>query len=164
MNGITEITPENAVFAETDGGFASLCFGGETYDRFRAARCFPFTAPEEYISIRKADEKAEEIGMLRRLSDFPPEVAALVKKQLDLRYFTPVITKILSARDEYGYCYFHVQTAKGELQFITRMDSSAFVFLSDARVMLVDIDGNRFEIPDITALSKQEQRKLELFF
>ncbi|MDR1891646.1 MAG: DUF1854 domain-containing protein [Oscillospiraceae bacterium] len=159
-----EITPENAVFRETDGGFVSLSFGGESYDRFRASRCFPFTAPDEYISIRKADEKAEEIGMIRRLSDFPPDVAALLKKQLDLHYFTPVITKILSARDEYGYGYFHVQTNQGELRFITRMDSSAFIFLSDKRVLVVDIDGNRFEIPDMTALGRQEQRKLELFF
>ena len=77
--------------------------------------------------------------------------------------FTPVIQKILDIKDEYGYAYFHVMTDRGECRFTINMGSNAVVRLSDCRLLITDLDENRFEIRDVFALSQKEQRKLDLF-
>lgn len=37
------------------------------------------------------------------------------------------------------------------------------VRLTDTRLLITDLDENRFEIPDVLQLSQKEQRKLDLF-
>ena len=61
---------DNAVFARTAGGFVSLKTKEKEYDRVGVYLTFPLTNPEEFISIREADEKAKEIGLVEKLSDF----------------------------------------------------------------------------------------------
>lgn len=162
------ITKDNAVFARTAGGFVSLDLkdGGDTehYDRIRVVRSFPFTDRNKYISIRTIDEKSKEIGMIRDLSaDVTPETRQMLEEQMDIRYFTPVIKKINSIKDEYGHAYFDVETDQGPCKFVIYMNSSSVVNLSDVRLLISDLDGNRFEIPDYTKLSARELKMLDLF-
>lgn len=158
------ITKENSVFARTEGGFVSLKIEEEFYNRVLVYRIFPFTNPDEYISIREPDEKAKEIGMIKDLkNDVSTETREMLEEQMRLRYFTPVIEKIIDIKDEYGFAYFNVLTDHGACRFTIHMGGSSVVYLSDTRLMITDLDGNRFEIPDITHLSTQELRKLDLF-
>jgi hypothetical protein len=158
------LTEENSVFARTEGGFVSLKIEDEFYKRVQVYRIFPFTNPDEYISIREPDEKAKEIGMIRDLrKDVSSETREMLEEQMRLRYFTPVIEKIIDIKDEYGFAYFNVLTDHGACRFTIHMGGSSVVYLSDTRLMITDLDGNRFEIPDITHLSTQELRKLDLF-
>ena len=137
------LTAENAVFTRTEGGF--------------------LTNPREYISIREADEKAREIGMIRSLGDMPADVQDMIQEQVRLRYFMPVIRKVMEVKDEYGYAYWHVQTDFGSCRFTTHMGGDAVVALGDARYQITDIDGNRYELPDLYALTVMERKKLDLF-
>lgn len=157
------LTAENAVFARTEGGFLSLKFGETTYDRVGVYLTFPLTNPNEYISIREADEKAKEIGMIRSLNDMPKDVQDMISEQVRLRYFMPVIRKIMNIKDEYGYAYWHVQTDFGTCRFTTHMGGDAVVSLEGARYQITDIDGNRYDLPDLYALTTMECKKLDLF-
>lgn len=157
------LTKENCTFKPTKGGFLSLEHNEKTYDRVGVYRTFPFTHPKEYISIREADDKAREIGMVKSLEDISKEQRELLKEQLRIRYFTPIINKIIDIKDEYGYAYFDVQTDYGVCRFTTSMGSGSTVHLSDTRILITDLDGNRFEIPDINKLSSTELKKLDLF-
>ena len=162
------ITKDNAVFARTAGGFVSLdlneSVGPEHYDRIRVVRSFPFTDRNKYISIRTIDEKSKEIGMIKDLStDVTPETRQMLEEQMDIRYFTPVIKRINSIKDEYGHAYFDVETDQGPCKFVIYMNSSSVVNLSDVRLLISDLDGNRFEIPDYTKLSARELKMLDLF-
>ena len=143
------LTKDNAVFKRTKGGFVSLEYAGQVYDRVYVYRTFPVTLPEEYISIREATEKAREIGMVEKLSELPKDQADMLREQLNLRYFTPEIIKVRDIKHEYGYGYFNVVTTYGACRFTIRMGGDSVVSLSDKRVMITDLDGNRFEIPDI---------------
>ena len=40
---------------------------------------------------------------------------------------------------------------------------NAVIHLSDSRLLVTDIDGNRYEIPDFYQLSVVERKKLDLF-
>ncbi|HBI72550.1 MAG TPA: DUF1854 domain-containing protein [Lachnospiraceae bacterium] len=158
------ITKENAVFERTEGGFVSMEIEGEIYPRVQVYRSFPFTDPDAYISIREPDEKAKEIGVIKNLrKDVSKETRQMLEEQLRLRYFTPKIEKIINIKDEYGFAYFDVLTDHGACRFTIHMGGGSVVNLSDTRLMITDLDGNRFEIVDVTKLSAPELKKLDLF-
>ena len=157
------LTTENAKFERTPGGFVKLTYKDKTYDRVGVYRTFPVTMPDEYISIREADEKAREIGVVEKLSALDEEQANMLREQLGLRYFTPEITKIFDIKTEYGYGYFHVMTTYGECRFTIHNGGSSVVSLTETRIIINDLDGNRFEIPDITKLTTNERKKLDLY-
>lgn len=163
MTSMRPLDAGNAVFKMTEGGFISLDYDGQHWDRVNVIRLFPFTEPDKFISVRTAEERSREIGVIMDIHSFSDEVAELIEKQLKLHYFTPIILKVLDIKDEYGYAYFHVITDRGECRFIINMGGNAVVRLTDSRLLISDIDENRFEIPDVFALSVKEQRKLDLF-
>lgn len=157
------LTNENACFARTEGGFVSLKTQEKEYDRVGIYLTFPLTNPEEFISVREADEKAKEIGIIEKLTLLHKDQQDMIREQIKLRYFMPVITKVLDIKDEYGYAYWHVMTNFGACRFTTQMSGDAVVSLSESRLLVTDIDSNRYEIPDFYQLSVAERKKLDLF-
>lgn len=156
---IRYLSPESAQFERTAGGFLSLTAGGEHYPRVFLYRSFPFTLSDEYISVR--DKDGSEIGMIRRISDFPAGVQALLREELERRYFTPVITRIRSVKEEFGYTYWDVETQSGPRRFTVKESHHNVMLLGPEHFLIVDVDGNRFEIPDATALDSQSRRFLD---
>ena len=157
------VITKNDKFERTGGGFVDLIYNGVKYERVKVVRLFPFTDADKYISIRENTDKAKEIGIIEDLEAFDEETKEILREQLRLNYFTPVIQKIMSIKDEYGYAYFHVMTDKGECNFAINMASNAVTKLSDSRLIIMDLDENRFEIRDVNALTQKERRKLDLF-
>lgn len=158
------ITKDNAVFERTEGGFVSMKIEEEYYPRIQVYHAFPFTDRNSYISIREPDEKAKEIGIIRDFNkDVTKQTREMLEEQLRLRYFTPIIEKIINIKDEYGFAYFDVLTDHGACRFTIHMGGGSVVNLSDTRLMITDLDGNRFEIPDVTRLTAPELKKLDLF-
>lgn len=163
MTSLRYLTKDNAVFERTEGGFVSLAYDGKKWDRVQVIRLFPFTEPDQFISIRTVEERSKEIGVIEDMKQVSKETRKMLEEQLNLHYFTPVIQKIINIKDEYGYAYFHVMTDRGECRFTINMGSNAVVRLTDTRLLITDLDENRFEIPDVLKLSQKEQRKLDLF-
>lgn len=164
MLRLNYLNRDNSSFKRTEGGFVSLDTDGKHYDRVQVFRTFPFTGKNQYISIREADEKAKEIGVIHDLDkDVDEETAAILTEQTELRYFTPVITRIKNIKEEYGFAYFDVVTDRGECRFAIHMSGNAVVHLTDTRLLIMDLDENRFEIPDTGRLTSKELKKLALF-
>ncbi len=158
---VTYLDPEKSKFSRTPGGFLSLVTeDGREYPRVNLHRAFPFTQTNEFISVR--DPEGNEIGIIRSLYDFPREVIKLLEEEMNRRYFAPVITKIYSLKEEFGYTYWDVQTDAGHCRFTARSGSSSFIFITDVRILVVDVDGNRFEIPDFRELDEKSRKKLEI--
>lgn len=167
-----DLTPENARFTPSGGNLISLEVtrpSGEVefFERIVPVRAFPVTSPDEFISIREPDTQLKgrgaEIGMIRRLSDFPEAVSALISDELSRRYFTPAIKKIHSFSEKFGYCYWDVTTAAGRVEFIMNNPTSNIRTLEDGRVFMYDIDGNCFTIEDPKALDKHSYRKIDVY-
>lgn len=157
------ITKDNSLFKRTEGGFVSLEYNGKFYDRVGVYRTFPLTEPDEFISIREANEKAREIGMIENINKLPKDQSEMIREQLRLRYFTPQIEQVIDVKDEYGYAYFNVKTNFGTCRFTIHMGGDTVIALSENRILINDLDGNRYEIPNIEALSITERKKLDLF-
>lgn len=163
MAALHYLTKDNAEFSRTKGGFVSLKYDGKEWDRVQVIRLFPFTEPNKFISIRTAEERSKEIGVIEDLKQVPSDTRKMLEEQLNLHYFTPIIKKVIDIKDEYGYAYFHVMTDRGECRFTINMGGNAVVRLTDSRLLITDLDENRFEIPDVFQLTPKEQRKLDLF-
>ncbi|MBQ9765115.1 MAG: DUF1854 domain-containing protein [Lachnospiraceae bacterium] len=162
------IDDKNAVFKRTEGGFVSLDYTDKEgnvqhYDRVGVYRTFPMSNPDIFISIREPDEKAREIGVVKDLKEIAKETADILREQLDLRYFVPQVERIIDVKSEYGYAYFDVVTDFGNCRFAIHMSGGGVVHLTDTRIMITDIDGNRFEIKDVSKLSSAELKKIDLF-
>ncbi len=167
-----DLTPENAKFTPSGGNLISLEVTQpdgtvEFFERIVPVRAFPVSSPNEFISIREPDTqlkgRGSEIGMIRRLTDFPEDVSALIADELSRRYFTPAIKKIHSFSEKFGYCYWDVTTAAGRVEFIMTNPTSNIRTLEDGRVFMYDIDGNCFTIEDPKALDKHSYRKVEVY-
>lgn len=163
MLRVRYLNDENAKFERTGTGFLSLRVGEEFYPRVQVVRMFPFSDKNQFISIRTAEERSKEIGIVENMGAVSKETADMLDEQLTLHYFTPVIKKINKIKDEYGFAYWNVVTDHGECNFTIRMGGNSIVHLSDTRILIMDIDENRFEIPDVNALSANERKRLDLF-
>lgn len=160
---IKEITADNAMFARTPGGFVRMTFGGKEYPRIAVHRCFPYSDPDVYISIREPEGDGREIGLIGNLRALPRETQEMLEEQMALRYFAPKIQRIHDIKEEYGYSYWDATTDKGRCRFTVRMGSGSVYAIGPNRYLVNDLDGNRFEIPDLYALSAREIKKLDLF-
>lgn len=163
MLALRYLNSENAEFLKTPGGFVSLSVDGEFYERVGIYQAFPFSDPETYISVRTADEKAKEIGIIKDLKQLSEETRGILREQIGYRYFTPEIKRVYSVKTEYGFAYFDVMTDAGRCKFVIRMNGGAVVALTETRILIFDLDGNRFEIPDVSRLSAKERKQLDLF-
>ncbi len=166
------LTPENAAFTRSAGGLISLEItkpNGEKefFERVTAVRSFPITDPDYYISIREPDsrnrEKGNEIGLIENINIFDKATVALLNSELDKRYFTPKITKITSLKEKLGHIYWDVVTDAGKFSFVVRNAGSNIRTLEDNRVLVFDIDGNCFEIPNPDKLDKASYKKIEIY-
>ena len=157
------ITDENASFSRTEGGFVRMTFGGKEYPRIAVHRCFPHADPTHYLSIREPDGQGKEIGLIESLADLSEQTQAMLEEQMALRYFVPKIRRIQDIKEEYGYSYWDVTTDKGRCRFTVRMGTGNVYAIGENRYLVNDLDGNRFEIPDLYALSARELKKLDLF-
>lgn len=154
------LDPQNASFKETPGKLLSLKNGDKDYPRVTLNCSFPHSAKQQYISVRDPDNK--EVGMIKDLDDFDMDTQTLLKKHLSFRYFCPVIQKILSLKEEFGYTFWETETTEGVCRFVIRRDGKSTGTFGK-EILIVDVDGNRFVIPDVTKLSEKEYKQIELY-
>ena len=164
---IEYIAPVEISFSENESGLIMASVNGETAQRVAVMRMFPFDYAEEYLSVRyenySRSDKEAEIGIIRRLSDFDFRQIEIVRKELDKRYFIPDIIKVNEVKDELGHTMWKTLTTAGEREFtVTDMSSNVFN-LRNNKIMLVDVYGNRYYIPDITKLDDKAMKILEIW-
>ena len=166
---ITYITNDNAMF-ESCNDFIKMTLTtsndqGETetktYERIFLHRAFPFDYPYSYISVLDSDSK--ELGIIADIDVLGAENARMLKAELDRKYYTPVIRQILSVKDKFGYSYWKILSDEGELSFTCRDTFQSLMKAGGARIFVNDIDGNRYEIPDVEQLDRKSFKKIELF-
>ena len=131
-----------------------------SYTRVKIVRAAPLSHPHKYISL--LDIKDEEVCMIPALSDLDEDMQAIVTEELDRRYLTSIVQKVNSVRNEFGTSYWEVSTDRGEREFVVQNVSENAQWLGDHRLLLLDVDGNRFEIVDLNALDKKSAGYVEL--
>ncbi|KHF33257.1 hypothetical protein CM49_04489 [Paenibacillus sp. P1XP2] len=157
---IRYLSPADATFTRTEGRMLNVTVGGQAHAGVYIHCSFPHTNKRIYLSVRTAEN--EEIGMIRSLDEFPKETQELLEKQVQLRYFAPEITKVLSVKEEFGYSYWEAETSSGLCRFTVRSGGGNVKLMTPNRLLVVDVDGNRFIIPELDRLSDKEYRMIEV--
>ena len=168
---INYLTKNNAII-EQKGAFLSMKAtlvnddGAEeekSCDRIFLHRNFPYDTPFEYISVLDRDSK--EIGLIRSLDDFDEITKALLSEELACKYYTPGIRTIISVKERYGFSYWQVMTdaSTEELSFTVKDTYSSIYRVNYSHLIITDINGNRYDIPDVEALDPMSFRKIELY-
>lgn len=135
--------------------------GKRDYGRVILHRSFPFDAPDKMISVQQED--GFEIGIIKNINDFDEKTAEILNKSLDAKYFVPTISKIVSAKDSYGFVYFKAQTDCGDCEFIVRDPFRSILHSGKNSILIIDIDANRYRIADTNALDHKSYKKIELY-
>ena len=153
------LTPENATFYIKND---FLHIKTETYEgRAHLCREFPFELEWEFISVM--NEEQAEVGIIKSVSLFEGVGEELLRTELRRRYYAPVIDKILGVKERYGFSYWRVHTAEGNVNFTLHDTYRSIIRASHNRVVLLDVNGNRFEILDTEALDRKSYKKIELY-
>lgn len=153
------LTPENATFFMKNQ-FLYIRYG-EAEVRAQLYRQFPFEAEWEFISVM--NEEQEEIGIIRNVSLFDAETENLLRDELRRRYYAPVIERVISVKERYGFSYWKVHTPEGDVSFTLHDTYRSIIHAGQNRLILLDVNGNRFEIPDALALDRKSYKKIELY-
>ncbi len=150
------LAPEKLTFAKRGDVLVLTVQDDRTYLKVRPVRAFPLTEPNEFIGLLDAIS-GREIGVLRSLKGLDGPTRQLIQAMLNKQYFIPRINRIAQAKKEFGTVYWDVDTDRGQRQFIMRNIRDSIHEVEPGRYLVVDIDGNRFEIPQLADLDSRSQ-------
>jgi hypothetical protein len=118
-------------------------------------RAFPLTLPNQYYSVR--DGGGKEVGLIVNPAGLDPENRRLVEADLERRYMTATVRRIRSVEERFGTVDWAVETQHGLNRFTTRDLRDNVLRPAPGRILFTDVEGNRYEIPDLKALDAQSQ-------
>lgn len=124
----------------------------------RVARCFPWSVPQAYVSIRNKEGK--EVVLLKSLDELDEASRAIVQQELYDKVFNPKITRIADHRTEFGITSVSAETDRGPVIFQIRSRDDIRI-LSATRLLFRDADGNTYEVADVTTLDAYSQKFLQ---
>jgi len=127
----------------------------------RVARCFPWSLPDSYVSIRDKDGK--EVTLLKSLDDLEPPTRTIIEQELRDKVFNPKIRRIRSYKNEFEVISITAETDRGEATFQIRSRDDVRM-LSDTRALFRDADGNTYELSDIEQLDPASRRRIREYF
>lgn len=119
-------------------------------------RAFPVDERGAYLSIRNAlDEERAEIGMIQDATGLDAESRLVVEQELYRRYFVPQVERVTYLKEEFGVLNFEAETDRGPREFSVRNPQENVREIAEDRLLVIDIDGCRYEIPDLKRLDKK---------
>jgi hypothetical protein len=118
-------------------------------------RAFPLSHPQQYLSVRDGANK--EVGLIVEAAELDEESRRFVGEDLERRYVVPVIHRIIAMKERFGTVEWEVKTDRGGCRFTTRNTRDNVVQPAPGRYLLTDVEGNRYDVRDLTALDAASQ-------
>ncbi|HMO85572.1 MAG TPA: DUF1854 domain-containing protein, partial [Lacipirellulaceae bacterium] len=160
------IAPADAEIGPSSRGAMELAFmDGPIHRGVFAVNLFPATNPDDYISLRtwNRDGDEQEIGILRQLDQWPAAAQALVREALARRYYLQTIEGVDDIRLELGHLTLAVRTSHGPRRFTMRWAQSQVQDFGERGKVLVDLDDNRYLVPDVQTLPPRDRELFQRF-
>ena len=129
-----------------------------SYLRVGILRAFPLSEPDRFLSVR--DDGNKEAGLIVNPADLNIENRKLVEEDLHRRYFVPAVQCIVAAKERFGTVDWTMETDRGVCRFTTRNLRENVQRPAPGRIILNDVDGNRYDIRDVDELSRESQELL----
>ena len=123
----------------------------------RLRRAFPWSKPDQFVSIRTSDGK--ELVLIEDANTLDPQTRQLVTNYLAQSVFIPKIQHINEIDVRFGYQQWSVQTDRGPAEFRVQ-EREDIRFLPDGRYSVKDADGTVYELPSMTELDEHSRKAL----
>ena len=131
--------------------------------RVFAAYAFPQSDPERFIQFYEGKpdgSRGEAIGMLSALASLDTGSREAVEECLRRSYLIPRIVRILELDDRIYLVRWAVETNRGPCEFNMSNVRDQINPRENGRIVLKDMDGNQYEIPDFRKLDEASRRLL----
>ena len=136
--------------------------GEETWAEIALARLFPVTDPDAWFAVLNKDDK--ELGILKDLKGLVPDSLASVRHELHRRYMIPEIRRVVTCRTKFDLVEWDVETNRGRVTFRIKQHQDRTQASAGNRLAITDIEGNRYDVPDVSTLDAESQRVLGEWF
>ena len=147
-----------ALFYSPPGTLRLTVDDAYSYAVVKLYQAAPLSMPGRCIALQNA--KGEEIAMVASLEAYSPESQAAAREEIQRRYLTSTVRSVNAVRTEFGVTYWTVLTDRGEREFVIQSLSDSCIYLSGSHILLIDVDGNRFDIPDRFGLDAASLERL----
>ena len=118
------------------------------------ARSFPLTDANRYIAIQTDDRERKEICLIEDIKQLSNDNQGILEDALDKIYLMPIISRLRSIKRRFGVTEWDVETNRGPVTF-DLSSRSAITQFEEGRLLIKDIDGNRYEIPNYLKLDSK---------
>lgn len=153
------LNPENCNFSFNANGFLVMLLNGEEKGRVKLIRAYPYSLTEQYICVHDLEDN--EIGIIRDLNELDKNSTECAAKELDSRYYCPTVSSVKSIKERMGHFYFQTVVDGKEKNFTVRDITKNMRFAANNSLLIFDMDGNRYIIPEFEKIETKSKRILE---
>jgi hypothetical protein len=133
---------------------------GTRHHSIRPVRGFPITQPDYGISL--VDGDAREVVWIENLGDCHDEICQLIRAELAMRDFLPVIERIYSISHNREPSEWDVQTDRGRVQFVLNVMEDVRR-LDAKRAMVTDANNVQYLVANLAQLDVKTRRFMERY-
>ena len=130
---------------------------GETARAVRVTRCFPWSEPSRYLSLRDGDD--EEVALIRDLAELGPESRHALAESLIEAGFVLQVEGVEEVEEEIEIRTFRVRTRQGLRSFQTLRDEWPRR-MPGGGVLIRDVVGDLYFIPSPASLDEKSRKLL----
>lgn len=123
-------------------------------------RCFPWSEPGRYVSLRDDDEN--EVALVPDPAELDRESRAALESALLNAGFVFEVTGVLEIEEEVEIRHWRVVTSQGERSFQTRLDDWPLE-LPGGGLLIRDVAGDLYNLADPGALERKSRELLWAF-
>ena len=98
--------------------------------------------------------------MVRDLHEVEKESRTVLLRSLERRYFLPKIHRVYLAREEFGLLTLDADTDRGRINFTVNNPRENIHWIGQGRILFVDAEENRYEVPSYDDLDTKSQALL----
>jgi hypothetical protein len=126
----------------------------------RVCRCFPWSEPTRFISLRDFDD--EEVGLVRSAAELDPASRKVLEESLVEAGFVLEIERVLAVEEEIEIRSWRVHTRQGPRSFQTPRDEWPRD-LPGGGLLIRDVAGDLYHVAKPNDLDRASQRLLWAF-
>ena len=151
------LTPKTELILEHQSDGRLWASSGGPIKPVTVHRCFPWSAPTEYVSLR--DDEGNEVALVRDTSVLPPAARAALSDALAIAGFLLAINRVLAIEEEIEVRTWKVVTEQGPRRFQTARDEWPRDLPSGGFV-IKDVAGDLYHVADVKAMDARSRKLL----
>lgn len=156
---ISFLPPEGCSFEINANGFLVMELDGKSIGRVKLIKAYPYSLDDEYICVHDLDDN--EIGIIRDLKKLNKSSYENAVKELKNRYYCPTVSAVKSIKERMGHFYFETVIDGKSKSFTVRDLTRNIRFSGENTLLIFDVDGNRYVVPEYEKIEQKSKRLLE---